>query len=371
MISFKNLKIINPIVRALSEEGYSKPTQVQSAAIPYVFRGEDVLISAPDGSGKTAAFAIPVLQMLKRNPTEHICIRVLILVPSEDMASMMEAKLKIYSKYMILSLLRIKTRIPAESQMTEFGNRIDILVATPESLLEISSKRAINFSKLEFLIVYNAEEFSAKTWANDIRMIRKLLPDGRQTLVLCSAMSGLMRNSVKNLTRNPVEIKIETTVRAVDNITQDVYFVEKRDKANLLIDLLRNNTIQQSMIFTDNKYIADELVQRLEFEGITNGFIHGNRSHKVKSTTVEDFRNGRIQFLITTDIAAKNVDIDHLINIVNYDLPNIPDSYIQRVERIRKSGGRGSLISFCTADEHNDLKNIQTLTGCIMPVKTF
>ncbi|GAA5089784.1 DEAD/DEAH box helicase [Chryseobacterium ginsengisoli] len=371
MISFKNLQLINPIIRAITEAGYSKPTEIQNAVIPTILERKDLLASAPKGSGKIAAFIVPILQLLKRNPTEHTKIRVLVIAPSDEVAIEIEDKIKLCSKYLTLLQLRINDEELAESQLAAFRERVDVLVATPEGLLEIAQKRPINFSKLEILVLYDADKMLEKTLINRVKNIHKLIPKNIQTLVFCTTTSDEVRKSVSSFLRNPVEIIVNSGSVAIENISQCVYFVEKRDKSGLLIDLIKNNKTESSLIFTHSKYIADELVLNLENAGISTGSIHGNRSQTAKNSVLDDFRNGKIQILVTTDIAAKGINIDQLFNMVNYDLPNIPQTYIQRIERIGRLGSEGSLISFCTADEHMDLKNIQNLIGFTMPVGSF
>ncbi|SIQ87512.1 ATP-dependent RNA helicase RhlE [Chryseobacterium sp. RU37D] len=370
MISFKNLRLINPIIRAVTEAGYSKPTDIQNAVIPSILEGKDLLASAPKGSGKKSAFAVPILQLLKRNPTEHTKIRVLVLAPTDQSALEIQDKINLSSKYLTLLHLCINGEL-AENQLAAFRKRVDVLIATPEGLLEIVEKRPINFSQVEILVLYDADKMLEKMVNNIIKNIRGLIPKNIQTLIFCTKTSDYVRKYVSSLLRNPVEISIEAGGVTIESISQCVYFVEKRDKSGLLIDLLKNSKIRGFLVFTHSKYIADELVQQLEKAGINTGAIHGNRSQIAKNDVLDDFKTGKIQILITTDIAAKGIDLGKLLHIVNYDLPTIPQTYVQRIDRVRKSGSEGSLISFCTADEHMDLKNIQGLIGFTMPVGTF
>lgn len=371
MISFKNLQLINPIIRAVTEAGYSKPTEIQNAVIPSILQRKDILASAPTGSGKKAAFALPILQLLRRNPTEHTNIRVLIIAPTDKLALEIEEKIKSCNKYLSLLQFRINDEESTQNQLAAFRNRVDILVATPQGLLEITQKRPINFSKLEILVLYDMEEMLEKGIINKVKNIHKLIPRNIQTLVFCTTISDDVRKSTSIFLKNPVEIVIDARLMTIKNISQQVYFVEKRDKSGLLIDLLQNSKIKGSLVFTHSKYIADELVQELEKAGISTGSIHGNRTQIARNGVLDDFKHGKIRILVTTDIAAKGINLDELLLIVNYDLPNIPETYIQRIERMRRLGNKGSLISFCTADEHTDLKNIQNLIGFTMPVGTI
>lgn len=371
MISFKNLQLINPIIRAVTESGYSQPTEVQNAVIPSILKRKDLLVSAPKGSGKKLAFAVSVLQLLGRNPTEHTNIRVLIIVPTDEIGVEIEEKIMQCSKYLSLLTFRINDGESAESQIASFRNRMDILIATPEGVLEIAKKRPINFSKLEILVLYDADKMIEKTSINRIKNIQKLIPNHIQALIFCTETSDYLKKYVFPFLRNPVEIVIDARSASIKNISQCVYFIEKRDKSGFLIDMLRKSKRKGFMVFTRSKYIADELVKQLEDAEINIGWIHGNRSTAVKNCVLDDFRIEKIQALITTDIAAKGIDVDKILHIINFDLPAIPQIYIQRIERIRRLGSEGSLISFCTAEEHMDLKNIQNLIGFTIPVGTF
>lgn len=371
MISFKNLQLINPIIRGITESGYSQPTELQNAVIPSILKRRDLFASAPNGSGKKLAFIVPILQLLSRNPTEHTSIRVLIIVPTNKVGVETEEKIKQYSKYLSLLPFRINDAESAENQLAAFRKRMDILIATPEGLLEVAEKRTINFSKLEILVLYDADKMIAKPLLNRIKNIRKLIPNNIQTLSFCTETSDYLKNCLSLFLRSPVEHVINTRSTPIKNISQCVYFIEKRDKSRFLIDMLRKNSIKKFMVFMHSKYIADELVQHLENAGVNIGWIHGNRSSIAKNNVLDDFSSGKIQALVTTDIAAKGIDLDKLLHIINFDLPAIPQTYIQRIERIRRLGSKGSLISFCTADEHLDLKNIQNLIGFTMPVGTY
>ncbi|WP_162033669.1 DEAD/DEAH box helicase [Chryseobacterium potabilaquae] len=371
MISFKNLRLINPIIRAVTEVGYSQPTDIQDAIIPSILEGKDLLVFAPKGSGKKAAFAISISQLLGRNPTGHTNIRVLVIASTNEMAVEIEERIKWCSKYLSLLQFRINVEESAESQLSAFQRRIDLLVATPEGLLEIVEKRAINFSQLEILVLYGADKMLEKTLNNRIKNIQKLIPENIQTLVFGTKTSDYVKKAVSTFLRNPVEISTEAGPVEIESISQCVYFVEKRDKSELLIDLLKNREMEQVLVFTHSKYIADELVEQLERAGISMGFIHGNRRRIDKNEVLDNFRSGKIQILITTDIEAKGINLGQLLYIVNYDLPTIPQTYVQRSGRVIKSGSEGLIISFCTADEHMDLKKIQSLIGFTIPVGIF
>lgn len=368
MISFKNLQLINPIVRAVTEAGYSKPTQIQNAVIPTILEGKDLLASAPNGSGKKAAFAVPMLQLLKRNTTEHTKIRALVLASTDELAVEIENKLELYSKYLPLIQLRINESASEESQLASFKKRVDVLVATPERLIETSQRRAINLSKLEIFVLYDTDKMLEKESLNAVKNIQMLIPKDIQTLVFCASLSDVMRKSLSTILKNPLEVSIDGGAVSLEEISQQLYFVEKRDKTDVLVDMLRHHKITPSLVFTDSKYTADEIVQHLEKAGFRTGSIHGNKTQSSKKETLADFCTKQIQVLVTTDIATKGIDLDQVFNIINYDLPNIAETYIQRIRRL---SSKGSLISFCTTEEHEELKNIQKLIGFTIPVGKF
>lgn len=369
MISFKNLQLINPIVRAVTEAGYSKPTEIQNEVIPIILEGKDVLASAPKGSGKKAAFAVPMLQLLKRNTTEHTKIRALILTSTDELAVEIERKLELYSKYLPLIQLRINESALDESQLASFKKRVDVLVATPERLMETSQRRAINLSKLEIFVLYNADKMFEKESLTAVKNIQMLIPKDIQTLVFCESISDGIRKSVSTIVKNPSEVIINGSAVSLNEISQKLFFVEKRDKTDSLIDLLtQQKKSNPSLVFTNDKYTADEVVENLEKAGFRTGSIYGNKTQNAKSETLAQFRTNQIDVLVTTDIATKGMDIDEISNIISYDLPNTAETYIQRIKRL---SSKGSFVSFCTTEEHEELKNIQKLIGFAIPVGNF
>lgn len=368
MISFKNLQLINPIIRAVTEAGYSRPSELQNAAIPVILERKDLLAYAPKGSGKKTAFLLPILQLMGRNPTLHTQIRVLIIAPNEQMTVEIQEKINLYSKYLALFQFRISDEESDERHIATFRKRIDIVIATPKSLLEIAEKQNVNFSKLEILVLSDADKMPENILSEKIQ---KLIPKNIQTLIFCTEISENLRKYFSFFLRNPINIAIDKSLVSIKSISQCVYFVEKRDKPEFLIDVLRSNKVKRFLVFIHSKYMAAELQQQLKKAGINTGSIHGNNTQIAKNNILEDFKNRKIQILITTDIAVKGIDFDYLLHIINYDLPDIPQIYIQRIERIRRLGNEGSLVSLCTADQHMDLKNIQAQIGFPIPVGTF
>gem|GEM_PF-3288513 len=368
MISFKNLKLINPLIRAISEAGCSKPCEIQCVAIPKILEGRDILAFVGNNEGKTEAFVFPILQLLKKNTPEHTKIRTLILTSSIESAKNIEDCIDIYSKYLPLLKLTITEEFSAESQLAALRNRTDLLIATPERLLDVSQRRNIDLSKIEILVLDDADAMCNSGIIDNLKKILKLLPQKKQTLVFYETVSDKLQRFLSEILSNPVEIITRKKTYTPKSIQQSVYFVEKRDKTELLIDLLQNNNTQRSLVFLHSKYTANELVRRLKNVGVFAETFHGSTSQAARQNALEDFKNDKIKALITTDIAAKAFDIDELLHVVNYELPDVPETYLRRIERI---GSSGSAVSFCTADERTDLINIQNLIGFTMPVSLF
>lgn len=371
IMSFKNLNLINPIIRAVTEAGYSKPTEIQSAAIPHILAGKDIIGCAQTGTGKTAAFAMPILQLLKKHTSEHKEIRTLILTPTRELAIQIEENFAIYSKYLPLSQLSVFGGVSAGGQLAALRKRVDILVATPGRLLDLVNQRHIDLSKIEIFVLDEADRILDMGFINDVKKVLRLIPQKRQTLFFSATMPAGIRKLAETILNNPVEITVTPISSTAQTVKQSVYFVEKRDKTGLLIDLLQKENMRRSLVFTRTKHVANKLVQQLEGVGIFAAAIHGNKSQTARQNALDDFKSSKIKVLVATDIAARGIDIDDLPHVVNYELPNIPETYVHRIGRTGRAGTEGTAISFCDMDERSDLKNIQKLIGFTMPVRPF
>lgn len=367
-MSFKNLNLINPIIRAVTEAGYSKPTEIQYTAIPHILEGKDIIGCAQTGTGKTAAFAMPVLQLLKKHTPDHKEIRTLILTPTRELAVQIEENFKVYSKYLPLSQLSIFGGVSIGGQLAALRKRVDILIATPGRLLDLVNQRHIDLSKIEILILDEADRMLDMGFINDVKKVLKLIPQKRQTLFFSATMPSDIRNFAYTMLNNPVEINVTPVSSTAKTIQQSVYFVEKKDKTDLLINILQDESILRSLVFTRTKHGANKLVKQLEDTGIFAAAIHGNKSQVARQKALEDFKSSKIRVLVATDIAARGIDIDELPYVVNYELPNIPETYVHRIGRTGRAGTEGNAISFCDHEERSDLKNIQKLIGFSMPV---
>ncbi|MCE3076187.1 DEAD/DEAH box helicase [Chryseobacterium gwangjuense] len=370
-MSFKNLNLINPIIRAVTEAGYSQPTEIQNAAIPYILAGKDIIGCAQTGTGKTAAFAMPILQLLKKYTPEHKEIRTLILTPTRELAIQIEENFGIYSKYMPLSQLSVFGGVSIGSQLAALRKRVDILVATPGRLLDLESQRHIDLSKVEILVLDEADRMLDMGFVNDVKSVLSLIPKKRQTLFFSATMPTKIREFAETILNKPVEVTVNPVSSTAETVKQSVYFVEKKDKIDLLIEILQEKNTMRSLVFTRTKHAANKLVQQLESVGIFAAAIHGNKSQAARQNALDDFKNNRIKVLIATDIAARGIDIDDLPYVINYELPNIPETYVHRIGRTGRGGTEGTAISFCDTDERLDFKNIQKLIGFTMPVRSF
>ncbi|HCN52188.1 MAG TPA: DEAD/DEAH box helicase [Chryseobacterium sp.] len=370
-MSFKNLNLINPIIRAVTEAGYSRPTEIQRTAIPHILAGRDIIGCAQTGTGKTAAFAMPILQLLKRYNPEHQEIRTLILTPTRELAIQIEENFGIYSKYLPLSQLSVFGGVSIGGQLAALRKRVDILVATPGRLLDLVNQRHIDLSKIEILVLDEADRMLDLGFVNDVKKVLNLIPKKRQTLFFSATMPVSIKKFAGTILNNPVEVTVTPVSSTAQTVKQSVYFVEKKDKTDLLIDILQEKNTVRSLVFTRTKYVANKLVQQLEDVGIFAAAIHGNKSQAARQNALDDFKNSRINVLVATDIAARGIDIDDLPNVVNYELPNIPETYVHRIGRTGRAGAEGTAISFCDTDERSDLKNIQKLIGFTMPVRSF
>lgn len=365
---FKNLNLIIPIVRAVTESGYSRPTEIQRKAIPHVLEGKDVIGCAQTGTGKTAAFAMPILQLMKKKSQEHKDIRTLIVTPTRELAIQIEENFKLYSKYLPLSQLSIFGGVSQGNQISALRKRVDVLIATPGRLLDLCNQGHINLSKIEILVLDEADRMLDMGFVNEVKKILKLIPQKRQTLFFSATMPKSIRKLADSMLNNPVEITVNPVSSTAETVEQSVYFVEKDQKTGLLINLLDDKSIVRSLVFTRTKHGADQLVRQLERTGIFAAAIHGNKSQNARQKALDDFKNKKIRVLIATDIAARGIDIDELSYVVNYELPNIPETYVHRIGRTGRAGMEGKAVSFCDEEERSDLKNIQKLIGFTMPV---
>ncbi len=367
-MQFQELNLIKPILQAISEQGYENPTPIQAKAIPHILNGSDLVGCAQTGTGKTAAFAMPILQLLGDKEHKHRAIRSLILTPTRELAIQIDENFSAYGKHMKLSHTAIFGGVPQGRQVATIKRGLDILIATPGRLLDLMQQKHIDISQIEILVLDEADRMLDMGFVRDVKKIIARVPAKRQTLFFSATMPDEIRMLAQSILNNPVEVRVTPVSSTAKSVTQSVCFVEKNGKTDLLVHILDDSSILRSLVFTRTKHGADKLVKQLSRTGIYAAAIHGNKSQSARQKALDDFRNSRIRVLVATDIAARGIDIDDLPHVVNYELPNVPETYVHRIGRTGRAGAAGTAVSFCDAGEKIDLKNIQKLIGFTVPV---
>ena len=366
-MTFENLKLIEPILRALQEEGYSTPTPIQEKSIPILLQGKDLLGCAQTGTGKTAAFSIPILQKLYKTDNRQ-GIKALILTPTRELAIQIGESFEAYGKYTGLRHAVIFGGVGQKPQTDELKRGIQILIATPGRLQDLINQGFINLKTLDFFVLDEADRMLDMGFIHDIRRILKLLPPRRQTLFFSATMPPEIEKLAKSMLTAPEKVEVTPVSSTVDTISQSIYFVEKKEKKDLLLYLLKDPAIESVLIFTRTKYGADKLARILNKAGIGAEAIHGNKSQNARQRALTGFKGHTLRVLIATDIAARGIDVDQLSHVINYELPNIPETYVHRIGRTGRAGHNGVAISFCESEELPYLKDIQKLIGKTIPI---
>ena len=370
-MSFQNLKIIDPILKALKNEGYIQPTPVQEQCIPHLLQGKDLLGCAQTGTGKTAAFAIPVLQILHQQKltSNNPGIKALILTPTRELAIQVQESFSIYGKYTGLKHLVIFGGVPQQPQITALKQGVDILVATPGRLLDLADQKFINLNHIRLLVLDEADHMLDMGFIHDVKKIIARIPkQNRQTLLFSATMPPAISRLANSLLTDPVQVTITPVSSSAVTVQQTVYFVEKRNKSSLLKHLLANNNIPMALVFTRTKHGADRVAKDLNLAGIRAEAIHGNKSQAARQKALHQFRSKQIRVLVATDIAARGIDIDSLPYVINYELPNVPETYVHRIGRTGRAGASGLALSFCDQEEKPYLHDIQKLIANAIPV---
>jgi len=361
-MSFSSLGLSDPILHAIDEKGYSTPSPIQIKAIPAALSGKDVMAAAQTGTGKTASFALPLLQRLasgSKVKANHI--RALVLTPTRELAVQVAESIATYGKHLSLKSGVVYGGVKINPQMMKLRGGIDVLVATPGRLLDLFSRNAVKFSQIETLVLDEADRMLDMGFIGDIRKILALLPKKRQNLLFSATFSNEIRKLTDNLLKNPVQIEVSPRDSAAKSVKQWVYEVDKSKKSALLSHLVRNKGWEQVLVFTRTKKGADRLVQKLEHDGISAAAIHGDKSQGERTRTLADFKANKIRVLVATDIAARGIDISELPHVINFDLPKVPVYYIHRIGRTGRAGSEGEGISLVSADEVELLSGIETL----------
>jgi len=370
IMSFKSLNITDPILRSLNEEGYSTPTPIQSRAIPIALEGKDLLASAQTGTGKTAAFAIPILQNLGVNPQkrDQKKIRSLIVTPTRELAIQIDESFKSYGRYTGLYTTVVYGGVSQKRQVKQLKKGVDILTATPGRLLDLMNQGHISLSDVEVFVLDEADRMLDMGFIHDIKKIRKALPNKHQTLFFSATLPNSILKLANSLLHNPAKVEIEPESPTVDTITQGLYFVEKGNKKNLLINILKDAGIESALVFTRTKRNANKVVQLLNNKNINAEAIHGNKSQSARQRALGNFKDQKTRVLVATDIAARGIDVDELKYVINYEIPNEPETYVHRIGRTGRAGADGTALSFVDSVERAYIRDIQKLIGKQIPV---
>jgi ATP-dependent RNA helicase RhlE len=372
-LTFKELDIIEPILKALLEKGYEIPTPIQEQAIPPVLNNRDILGLAQTGTGKTAAFAIPIIQKLhqERNINNRKGIKALILTPTRELAIQISECIDDYAKYTSIRHTVIFGGVKQQAQTDALKRGIDILVATPGRLLDLMTQGFIQLETIRYFVLDEADRMLDMGFIHDIKRILPKLPKQKQTLFFSATMPAAIATLSRSILHNPARVEVAPTSSVVDTIEQNVYFVEKQEKKDLLIHLLKKQRPQSVLVFSRTKHGADKIARILCKAGIGSEAIHGNKSQTARQRALSNFKSNKISVLIATDIAARGIDINQLELVINYDLPDIPETYVHRIGRTGRAGNVGTAFSFCSQDEQPMLKDIQKLTGKKLSVQSI
>ncbi len=363
-MSFESLGLMAELIRAVSEKGYSEPTPIQSQAIPPVLDGRDLLGGAQTGTGKTAGFTLPLLQRLMASgkPSQgKRPVRALVLTPTRELAAQVSESVDIYGKYLPLKSTVIFGGVSINPQIKQLRNGVDILVATPGRLLDHASQKTVDLSKVEILVLDEADRMLDMGFIRDIRKVLALLPRQKQTLFFSATFSDEIKRLSNDLLKSPALIEVARRNTASERVSQVVHPVDKNRKRELLSYLIGSNNWQQVLVFNRTKHGANRLSEQLCKDGITAAAIHGNKSQGARTRALADFKSGKVRVLVATDIAARGLDIDQLPHVVNYELPNVAEDYVHRIGRTGRAGNEGEAMSLVCVDELKLLKDIERL----------
>jgi ATP-dependent RNA helicase RhlE len=371
-MSFASLGLSEDIIRAVTERGYTQPTPIQSQAIPAVLSGGDLLAGAQTGTGKTAGFTLPILQRLSdksiKGPSSgRPPIRALILTPTRELAAQVEESVREYGKYLTLSSMVMFGGVGINPQIARLRSRVDILVATPGRLLDHVGQGTLDLSKVEILVLDEADRMLDMGFIRDIKKILALLPKKRQNLLFSATFSDEIKLLADGLLDNPAMIEVARRNATAELVSQKVYLVDREKKRDLLAHLIKQHNWFQVLVFTRTKHGANRLAEQLDKGGIAALAIHGNKSQSARTKALKEFKDGTLQVLVATDIAARGIDIIELPHVVNYELPNVPEDYVHRIGRTGRAGSEGEALSLVCVDEHKLLNDIERVIKRELP----
>ncbi|MCK5073123.1 MAG: DEAD/DEAH box helicase [Bacteriovoracaceae bacterium] len=370
MSDFKSLNLLPSIMKAIENKGYEVPTPIQSQAIPHLLKGKDLLGIAQTGTGKTAAFSLPILNRLAENKvkTKPARVRTLILTPTRELASQIDLNVKLYGKGLKLFSTVIFGGVGHRPQIQAMSKGVDILVATPGRLLDLMNDGHVLFEQLEVFVLDEADRMLDMGFIRDVKKIISKLPEKRQTLLFSATMPNDISMLATSLLKDPVRVEVTPQATTVEKIEQNVNLLERSNKPLLLKSILKNRSFKRVLVFTKTKHGADRVVKHLDKESILSAAIHGNKSQGARERALGNFRAGKIRVLVATDIAARGIDVSNVSHVINYNLPDDPKSYVHRIGRTARAGNNGVAISFCDESEVKLLKSIEKFIKCKVPV---
>ncbi|NBC65536.1 MAG: DEAD/DEAH box helicase [Bacteroidetes bacterium] len=369
-MSFKTLNLTSPLLKSLQEEGYSIPTPIQAKAIPAALEGKDLLGSAQTGTGKTAAFVLPILQNLGKTTTNghRKKIRSLIVTPTRELAIQIDESIQRYGRHTPLQSTVVFGGVNQKRQVKKLNQGIDILTATPGRLLDLMNQGHISLRDVEIFVLDEADRMLDMGFIHDVKKIMADLPKKRQTLFFSATMPPAIVKLSGSILQHPTKIEITPDEPTVDAIQQGIYFVDKENKKKLLVEVLESDAVTSALVFTRTKHGANKIVKMLNKHNIQAEAIHGNKSQTARQRALGNFKDQKTRILVATDIAARGIDVDELRHVINYEIPNIPETYVHRIGRTGRAGADGTALSFCDAIEKEYLRDIEKLIGKSIPV---
>ncbi len=369
-MSFESLGLSSELLKAVSEKGYTEPSVIQEKAIPLILEGKDVLASAQTGTGKTAGFTLPLLQLLSnQNQQKRKVIKALILTPTRELAAQIYDNVKEYSTYLDIQSTVVFGGVNANPQIRTLKNGVDILIATPGRLLDLESQKALSLSKIEFLVLDEADRMLDMGFQRDINKVLQLIPKKRQNLLFSATFSKEIKKLANEILNNPVSVEAAPENTTAERVNQKIYRTNQSSKTKLVIKLIDEGNWNQVLVFTRTKHGANKLSQKMEKAGITAAAIHGNKSQNARTKALKNFKTGDIRVLVATDIAARGLDIPLLPHVINFELPNIPEDYVHRIGRTGRAGASGEAISLVSIDEKEYIRGIEKLLKQKLPVE--
>ena len=369
---FEQLGLIEPLLKALNTEGYTIPTPIQAEAIPVVLDRRDLLGCAQTGTGKTAAFALPILQRLyndKRGGKGYKHIRTLVLTPTRELAVQIHESFAAYGKHTGLTQEVVFGGVSQHTQTIALRNGIDILIATPGRLLDLMNQGYIHLDHLEVFVLDEADRMLDMGFIHDVRKIIRELPEEKQTLFFSATMPPAIAQLAGALLKQPVRVEVTPVSSTAETVSQTVFFVNKGDKQSLLEHIIKDKGIKRTLVFARTKHGADRVAKELKKAEIRADAIHGNKTQSARQNALSNFKSGRLKVLVATDIAARGIDVDDLTHVINFDLPNVPETYVHRIGRTGRAGNSGIALSFCDSEERAFLKDINKLIGTKIPAE--